>query len=67
MDSENGNLVLSRRRDETIEIGDDVTVTVVEIREDKVRLAINAPKHVKVHRREVAEAIRRERLDARKG
>lgn len=59
-----GNLVLSRKRDESIEIGDDVTVTVVEVRGDKVRLAVNAPKHVRVHRREVANAIRRKMLDS---
>src|SRR3954468_10466289 len=53
-------LVLSRQRDETIMIGDDIEVTVVDIRGDKVRLGINAPKHVPVHRKEVYEAIRRE-------
>jgi carbon storage regulator len=53
-------LVLSRQRDETIIIGDDIEVTVVDIRGDKVRLGINAPKHVPVHRKEVYEAIRRE-------
>jgi carbon storage regulator len=53
-------LVLSRQRDETIMIGDDIEVTVVDIRGDKVRLGINAPKEVTVHRKEVYEAIRRE-------
>ncbi|MGF1633407.1 MAG: carbon storage regulator CsrA [Phycisphaerae bacterium] len=53
-------LVLSRQRDETIMIGDDIEVTVVDIRGDKVRLGINAPKHVAVHRKEVYEAIKRE-------
>src|SRR4051812_46886354 len=53
-------LVLSRQRDETIMIGDDIEVTVVDIRGDKVRLGINAPKEVSVHRKEVYEAIRRE-------
>lgn len=53
-------LVLSRQRDETVMIGDDVEVTVVEIRGDKVRLGITAPKDVAVHRREVWAAIRRE-------
>ncbi|MFH1170647.1 MAG: carbon storage regulator CsrA [Candidatus Vogelbacteria bacterium] len=55
-------LVLSRQRDETIMIGDDVEITIVDIRGDKVRLGINAPKHVKVHRKEVykkIEAIKR--------
>ncbi len=45
-------LVLSRQRDETIMIGDDIEVTVVDIRGDKVRLGINAPKEVTVHRKE---------------
>src|SRR5947209_15155975 len=53
-------LVLSRQRDETIMIGDDIEITVVDIRGDKVRLGINAPKEVMVHRKEVYEAIRRE-------
>ena len=53
-------LVLSRQRDETIMIGDNIEVTVVDIRGDKVRLGINAPKEISVHRKEVYEAIRRE-------
>lgn len=53
-------LVLSRNRDETIMIGDDIQVTIVDIRGDKVRLGINAPQHVPVHRKEVYEAIKRE-------
>lgn len=57
-------LVLSRQRDETIMIGDDVEVTVVDIRGDKVRLGINAPKQIEVHRKEVYDAIRRERRAA---
>jgi carbon storage regulator len=53
-------LVLSRHRDESIMIGDDVIVTIVDIRGDKVRLGINAPQDVPVHRQEVYEAIQRE-------
>ena len=53
-------LVLSRQRDETIMIGDEVEVTIVDIRGDKVRLGISAPKEVTVHRKEVYEAIKRE-------
>ena len=53
-------LVLSRHRDESIMIGDDVVVTIVDIRGDKVRLGINAPHHIPVHRQEVYEAIKRE-------
>ena len=53
-------LVLSRQRDETIMIGDNIEVTVVDIRGDKLRLGINAPKEISVHRKEVYDAIRRE-------
>jgi cytosine deaminase len=53
-------LVLSRQRDQTIMIGDDIEITVVDIRGDKVRLGITAPRDVSVHRKEVYEAIRRE-------
>ena len=54
-------LVLSRERDETIVIGNDIRITVVDIRGGKVRLGIEAPKDVPVHRKEVADSIRRER------
>jgi carbon storage regulator len=53
-------LVLSRQRDESIVIGDNVVVTIVDIRGDKVRLGIQAPGEVPVHRQEVFEAIQRE-------
>ena len=53
-------LVLSRGRDESIMIGDNVVVTVVDIRRDKVRLGIDAPGEIPVHRQEVYEAIQRE-------
>lgn len=53
-------LVLSRQRDESIIIGDNVVVTVVDVRGDKVRLGIDAPIEISVHRREVYEAIQRE-------
>jgi len=52
-------LVLSRHKNERIKIGDDITVIVVEIRGDKVRLGIEAPTDVPVHREEVYDAIRR--------
>ena len=57
-------LVLSRQRDETIMIGDDVQITVVDIRGDKVRLGITAPPEIPVHRKEVYEAIQRENREA---
>lgn len=53
-------LVLSRKKDEKIVIGDHITVMVIEIRGDKVRLGIDAPKEISVHRQEVYEAIQRE-------
>jgi len=54
-------LVLSRHRDESIMIGDEIVITVVDIRGDKVRLGIDAPQDVPVHRQEVYDAIQRER------
>ena len=53
-------LVLSRQRDESIIIGDNIILTVVDIRGDKVRLGIDAPKEIPVHRQEVYDAIQRE-------
>lgn len=58
-------LVLSRRRDESLKIGDEITVTIVDIRGDKVRLGIDAPSGLGVHRQEVYDAIQRE--NARRG
>jgi carbon storage regulator len=52
-------LVLSRKKNESIVINDDITIVVVEIRGDKVRLGVEAPKEVPVHRREVFDAIHR--------
>ena len=52
-------LVLSRFKDETIMIGDDVEIKVVDIHGDKVRLGITAPRQVQVHRKEVYDAIQR--------
>jgi carbon storage regulator len=57
-------LVLSRQRDETIMIGDDIELTVVDIRGDKVRIGIKAPSQVAVHRKEIYEAIKRENEQA---
>jgi carbon storage regulator len=52
-------LVLSRKKNESIVINDDITIVIVEILGDKVRLGIEAPKEISVHRREVWEAIRK--------
>lgn len=57
-------LVLSRQRDESIMIGDNVQITIVDIRGDKVRLGIVAPSEVPVHRKEVFDAIQRENQQA---
>jgi carbon storage regulator len=54
-------LVLTRQKNETIVIGDNIEITVVDIRGDRIRLGINAPKELSVHRKEVLEAIRRDR------
>jgi carbon storage regulator len=55
-------LVLARGRDQTIMIGDDIEITVVDVRGDRVRLGINAPRNISVHRKEIWEEIRRKRL-----
>jgi carbon storage regulator len=56
-------LVLSRQKDESIMIGDEVEVTIVDVRGDKVRLGITGPKNISVHRREVYDAIQREKAE----
>lgn len=55
-------LVVSRKRDESVIIGDNIVITVVDIRGDKVRLGIQAPMEIPVHRQEVYEAIQRENM-----
>lgn len=59
-------LVLSRHRDESIMVGDDVRITVIDIRGDKVRLGIDASQQIPVHRQEVYDAIKRENSRASK-
>ena len=59
-------LVLSRKKDEKIVIGDKITIMVIEIRGDKVRLGIDAPRDITVHREEVYEAIKREQNEQNK-
>lgn len=54
-------LVLSRQRNETIKIGDEISITVVDIRGDKVRIGIEAPKNVIVHRQEVYDEIQKDK------
>lgn len=57
-------LILTRRVGETLVVGDDITVTIVGVRASQVRIGINAPKDVTVHRKEIYERIRREQLPA---
>lgn len=56
-------LVLSRQKDESIVIGDDIVITIVDVRGDKVRLGINAPREISVHRQEIYDAIQREKKE----
>ena len=57
-------LILSRQKDESIMVGDDVEITIVDVKGDKVRLGITAPKEIPVHRKEVWDAIQREKKEA---
>jgi len=60
-------LVLSRQKDESIVIGDDIEITIVDVRGNKVRLGITAPESTPVHRREVYDAIQKEKAEKNKG
>lgn len=57
-------LVLTRKTDESIIIGDNIAVTVVAVEGDQVRLGVTAPKNIAVHRQEVYEQIKKENLEA---
>lgn len=59
-------LVLSRKRDESIIIGDDVVITIVDIKGEQVKIGVTAPKNVSIHRKEVYEAIQEENKAASK-
>ena len=63
-ESERHMLVLSRKRDEKIVIAENIVITIVEIRGDKVRLGIEAPNTVPVHRQEVYDALKRSELES---
>jgi len=58
-------LVLSRQKDESIMIGDNIEITIIDVCGDKVRLGITAPREVSVHRKEVYEAIQKEKGDSK--
>ena len=57
-------LVLSRKPNESIIIGDEIEVKIVEVKGDYVKLGITAPKHIPVHRKEIYDAIQRENIEA---
>lgn len=57
-------LILTRRAGETLMIGDDVTITVLGVKGNQVRVGVNAPKHVSVHREEIYQRIQREKVQA---
>ncbi|MDI6785649.1 MAG: carbon storage regulator CsrA [bacterium] len=57
-------LVLARKRDQSIMIGDDVEIVIVDIYGDQVKLGVNAPRHIAVHRREVYEEVQKENIRA---
>jgi carbon storage regulator len=59
-------LVLSRKRDERILIGDNIVITIVDIRGDKVRIGVEAPAHVPVHRQEIVEALQRHEAEQKR-
>ena len=57
-------LVLARKKDEAIVIGDDIDIIVTEISEDKVKIGIKAPKHMKIFRKELLEQVKEENLES---
>lgn len=58
-------LVLSRMKDESIIIGDDITITIVDVHGNKVRLGISAPRSISVHRKEIYDAIQKEKNEGK--
>lgn len=59
-------LILTRRVGETLMVGDDVTVTVLGVKGNQVRIGVNAPKDVSVHREEIYQRIQKEKAEAQK-
>ena len=57
-------LVLARKKDEAIVIGDDIEIIITEISEDKVKIGINAPKHMKIFRKELLDQVKEENLQS---
>ncbi|MEJ2756528.1 MAG: carbon storage regulator CsrA [Gammaproteobacteria bacterium] len=56
-------LILTRRQGETLMIGDEITVTVLSVKGNQVRIGVEAPKHVPVHRKEIWDRIQKEKAD----
>ncbi len=59
-----GMLVLSRKKDEAIIIGDDIKITIVDVKRDKVKLGIDAPRSISVHREEIYDIIQQEKIQS---
>jgi carbon storage regulator len=57
-------LILTRKVNESIQIGDDIEITIVSISSDQVKIGINAPKHIEIHRKEIYLAIQSENNEA---
>jgi carbon storage regulator len=62
-----GMLVLTRKTGEAIQIGEDIEISVVSVKGDQVKLGINAPKNVEIHRKEIYLSIQEENAEASKG
>lgn len=57
-------LVLTRKKEETILIGDDIEILIVDVGEDRVKIGINAPKNIKIVRKELLEQIKKENMES---
>jgi carbon storage regulator len=57
-------LVLTRKKDETIIIGDDIEIFIVDVGDDRVKIGINAPKHVRIMRKELLEQVEKENIES---
>jgi carbon storage regulator len=60
-------LVLTRKTGEAIQIGDDIEITVLSVKGDQIKLGINAPKNIEIHRKEIYASIQEENAEASKG
>lgn len=60
-------LILTRKKGESIQIGDDIEITIAAIQGEQVKIGINAPKHIEIHRKEIYLDIQNENTEAAKG